>query len=377
MLTRARAVTGWAMAVAVAACSPQNRIFVNGSGGAGGAGSSSTTTSSSSTSSSSSSGIPACVPESDAALCTALGKSCEQVSGTDNCGTLRMADCGTCTAPEACVSNVCQAPVCADLTFGTTGTPIASVDVAAGTQNIVAAVTPTGSAMLILRGTPCGPTYTAFIADATTPGSLTYTVAKFTGPVGLDINNEEQQTLTADGLTIIATNPAGTAFVASSRSAAGMTDFGAPSGSDYANLTAGTGETLFGPAISADGLAFYYTVKGGTGPDGGAVTPIYESVRASISDPFPAGTLMPAPVTDYYYVTAVSSDRMALFVQQGFSMSVLTRTSVTQPFVNPNAPAASPILPGFRTAPVAGCKTLVGTCNGGCSNESICTYPAM
>jgi len=64
-------------------------------------------------------------------------------------------------------------------------------------------------------------------------------------------------------------------------------------------------------------------------------------------------------------------------LQKGFSMSALTRTSLTQPFANPNAPAAAPILPGFRTRPLSDCKTLVGTCQSGCSNEQICTYTAL
>ncbi len=397
MLKQVGVITVGAMAVA-AACSPQGRVFVNSTstssgtgsqvggagglgvggfgggvggfgvggfgvggfgGGVGGFGLGGTTT---------------CTPESDSALCAALGKTCEEVTGTDNCGTTRMVSCGTCTAAKACVSNVCQAPACASLSFSTTGTPVASV-VKTGVQNVPAAVTPTGSAMLVQQGTPCGP-YDLFIADETAPGSLTYTMLAVTAPAGMDFSGEEQQTLTADGLTIVATNPAATAFLSSTRSGAGKNDFAAPVTTDYVNLTVGPGETFFGPAISADGLAFYYTVY--TPTDAGQATPIYESVRTSTSVPFPAGKLMPAPVSGYYFVTATSSDRMTLFVQNNaFAVFALTRTSLLDPFVNPSAPAAAPSIPGFRTRPLADCKTLVGTCHSGCVNEEICTYPAM
>jgi len=53
-----------------------------------------------------------CVPETDAAFCVALGKNCGSVSGTDNCGTPRSADCGeSCPSGQTCggagVANVC------------------------------------------------------------------------------------------------------------------------------------------------------------------------------------------------------------------------------------------------------------------------------
>jgi Carbohydrate binding module (family 6) len=62
-----------------------------------------------------------CTAETDAALCTRLGKNCGSVSGTDNCGASRTASCGTCTAPLACAaSNVCQAAGCNLTPYGGT-----------------------------------------------------------------------------------------------------------------------------------------------------------------------------------------------------------------------------------------------------------------
>ena len=51
-----------------------------------------------------------CVAEADAAFCSAAEKNCGSVSGTDNCGAARTAECGnTCPSGETCVSNVCAA----------------------------------------------------------------------------------------------------------------------------------------------------------------------------------------------------------------------------------------------------------------------------
>jgi hypothetical protein len=69
---------------------------------------------------------------------------------------------------------------------------------------------------------------------------------------------------------------------------------------------------------------------------------------------------------------------MALFLEEpdpGFKTAVLTRSSLTAPFTNPNAPGPPPLVPGLRTRPLADCTRLVGTCStGGCINENICFY---
>jgi hypothetical protein len=54
---------------------------------------------------------PTCTPETEAAFCARLGRDCDLVSGYDNCGTARTANCGSCTTPETCggdgIANVC------------------------------------------------------------------------------------------------------------------------------------------------------------------------------------------------------------------------------------------------------------------------------
>jgi len=54
-----------------------------------------------------------CVGETDSELCEWLGTDCDFVEDIDRCGRLRIADCGTCTAPEVCsgggIDNLCAA----------------------------------------------------------------------------------------------------------------------------------------------------------------------------------------------------------------------------------------------------------------------------
>jgi hypothetical protein len=56
-------------------------------------------------------GACACTPESDAAFCARLGKTCDTVNDTDNCGAPRSASCGSCTSAQTCggggTPNVC------------------------------------------------------------------------------------------------------------------------------------------------------------------------------------------------------------------------------------------------------------------------------
>ena len=49
-------------------------------------------------------------PDPDPAFCARLGKNCNLVVGTDNCGDTRSVTCGSCTAPQSCgygTDNVC------------------------------------------------------------------------------------------------------------------------------------------------------------------------------------------------------------------------------------------------------------------------------
>lgn len=54
-----------------------------------------------------------CAPETDAVFCSALGKDCDALTGTDRCGQPRTANCGTCVSPKVCglmTANVCGSP---------------------------------------------------------------------------------------------------------------------------------------------------------------------------------------------------------------------------------------------------------------------------
>ncbi len=57
------------------------------------------------------SGTCVCTAETDSQFCTRLGKNCGLVTGTDNCGTSKTVDCGTCSSLNTCggggTENVC------------------------------------------------------------------------------------------------------------------------------------------------------------------------------------------------------------------------------------------------------------------------------
>lgn len=61
-----------------------------------------------------------CTPQTDAAFCTAQGKNCGQFTGNDNCGRSRTAMCGQCMGRETCGAaglNVCGCIPQSDATF--------------------------------------------------------------------------------------------------------------------------------------------------------------------------------------------------------------------------------------------------------------------
>jgi len=87
--------------------------------------------------------------------------------------------------------------------------------------------------------------------------------------------------------------------------------------------------------------------------------------------PFPIGTKIAAAMP-YSVASAVSSDRLALFVFDAFNGRVLTRNSTSASFTNPNAPAPPPLLPNWYHKPLADCSKLIAvTSPGGCANEDI------
>ena len=60
-----------------------------------------------------------CTPETDAALCTRLSKTCGALTAADNCSLMRtVTSCGSCTLPSACsAANVCVCTAESDAAF--------------------------------------------------------------------------------------------------------------------------------------------------------------------------------------------------------------------------------------------------------------------
>jgi hypothetical protein len=394
-----RSLTSWTAVSAVlslAACTQVERGFGGGPGtsssssststGGGATGGSATgggstgsggSTSTSSTSSTTTSTTTTCTPEADAAFCASLTSQCDMVTGPDNCGATRTVNCGACSGTDVCVANVCKAPVCSTLSFGA-GTSIPSVNVA-GVQNMLSAVTPDGGSILFKRASSACASYEVFVGDAMPP-SMSYTLSSVPALSGMDLTDEEYATLTDNGLTIVAANTAHTGLLASTRSAKFKVDFAAPTNAPFTNITTMGTQALSFPYLVPGQLELYYVIGGATIT---SLNGIYHATRASVSVPFGAGVQMPAPVANYYYVTAVSADNMTIFLNTtSYSMVVLTRSDVSQPFSIPGDAGAPPVVPGWRTRPIDSCQTLVGTCQvntvgGGCLSERICTFPAQ
>jgi hypothetical protein len=276
------------------------------------------------------------------------------------------------TGPDAADAGQCT------FAFAATGTLIGSANVS-GVQNIPSGVTPTGSSILIQRGSAesaCSSGLLLYIADEIPAGSGTYQTLYVYPPVGMDTGFEENVTLTADGLSIVGLATGDTSFVASTRSAIGLTDFGSAGAGAFGQVVATGSQTLWGPVLTADGLAFYYTVHDDPSD---AVNGIYESVRASTSVPFPPGKRMPAEVQNLaQYVTGLTVDRLTIYLEESsvWGAVALTRASLADPFTNPLAPDPPPVLPGLRPHPVDGCAGVIGTCGSGCSGEGICSWGA-
>lgn len=321
---------------------------------------------------------PACVPETDTAFCSRVGKTCEMVADTDNCGAPRSADCGTCSATTpACVANVCKTPVCGNVFMGAPGTPVASTHVV-GFQSAFMGASATGQSVMYLQATGQGGcvsgTSTLTIGDEAVAGTPPYVLHSLAAVANLNgfEKTEETMSLAADGLTIIGAATDGRSFLSSKRTTVSAIDFSVAVATDYATINAAipaAPASVSWPVISADGLAFYYRVAGATAA---TTNGIYEALRTSTTMPFPAGTKMPANVQVFDAITGMSTDRMTAFVTMGFGTQLLTRTSLLQPFTAPTT--STPPGNAFRVVPIAGC-TAIGTCEpGGCASEDICTW---
>lgn len=313
-----------------------------------------------------------CVAETDAELCAHAGATCEELTAADNCGVMRTAACGVCGGTDACVANVCKAPLCTSLSYPNESV-VTSISQPA-VQDAVLAISTDGKTVLTQRsvGAACG-AFEVIIADSNGTMLVPQDIASNPMLQGMLITQEGTLTLTPDGLTIIGTSTDGRSFLSSKRAAFGGTMFAAATGTDFANLAVSEGKRIDSPVISADGLDFYYRVSGD--PDA-TKNGLYESVRTTTTAPFPAGTRMPDLIQTYEAVTGISTDRMTIFLgTTSFSTEALTRRSVKDAFSNPNAPGNPPTPPGFRTRPSGDCQTVIATATpGGCVQEEVAIY---
>ncbi|MEO8704779.1 MAG: hypothetical protein ABI867_32280 [Kofleriaceae bacterium] len=295
---------------------------------------------------------PECVAETDAELCARAGQVCGPISARDNCDEPRTTSCGVCP------------PVCASFTF--TQSPLADELNAAGQQDAIAGFSANGATAISQRRAVCAGPFSLILTEAGASTDIT----TLPGFDVIAVDREGSVTLTGDGLSVIGIGRSLREVFGSKRSAIGALDFAAATKTGFEAITIADPGQLNNPVLSSDGLALYYQViAAGPGIDG-----IYESVRTSTTAGFPPGTRMPENVQAAGFATGISSDRLALFLQANFGMFVLTRSDVSQPFTNPNAPNAAPTVPGFRTRPLGDCQTLIGTCTGGCTGEETCRF---
>jgi hypothetical protein len=313
-----------------------------------------------------------CVPETDAELCTAA-MGCERRDFTDKCGMARNVDCGACTDGKGCVVGTCKTPVCGP-TFNYTRAVFPNMS-RSGIEDSIGAATPDAQVIVYIltdQNVNICQAYHIIIADEVTLGSGTYTqrdVSSTFNTLGLFVG-QDAYAITPDGLTIVTTTTDRKTLKSVKRSAINAVDWGNLSTADFVNInmqTMGNNKQIVSPALSPDGLEFWYSIV-----EGNTTLP-YVSVRTSTTVPFPAGTAAPAPVSSYPLVSAISSDRLALFVFDNFTGRVLTRNSTSAMFTNPNAPAAPPALVNWAHKPLADCSKIIGMGGtaGGCQNEDV------
>jgi hypothetical protein len=311
---------------------------------------------------------PSCVAETDAQLCARIN-ACEAVNVPDNCGAVRSVDCGACGGSNVCVQNQCQASQCSSFAFPNMS--LATTINADGVQDALAAVSSDGMTVINQRRN-CATSFTTLLIDNLGINTTTIDLGASAAFSSTSLHTAERAfAMTGDGLTVVGANPTRTGFVASTRPAKGSSAFPLATNSLFTAITVTAPAILIDPAISPDGLRFYYSILSSPNT---AQNGIYEAVRASTAVAFPAGVKMGGDVQQFDAVNGVTADGMTLFVQKGFAVSALTRRSLKQQFTNPNAPAAAPVLPGFRTRPFGDCAMLLGTCTSGCNNEQSCVF---
>lgn len=312
----------------------------------------------------------ACVAEPDEQFCARIGATCQAAAGADNCGTARTALCGACSGTDACVANVCKAPVCSAFSFPRLMLPTALND--AAKQDTLSGASSDGKTVLWQRGI-CGTPLQLLIGDSDGGGFVIADLSAQLALAPMAADQDGTLTLTADGLTIIGMSDDGTYVLEASRPGLGTTGFAPASNANFTALNVPRPTRIGFPVISSDGLAFYFRKSNSANPNDNG---IYEAVRASATAPFPAATKMPGLIQGYDSITGISSDRLTVFVQDtGTQTYALTRRSQTDPFVNPNTAGLPPKIPGFRTRPLNDCQTVIATYSAGdCDKEDIAFY---
>jgi hypothetical protein len=290
------------------------------------------------------------------------------MAATDNCGATRNVNCGGCNGSDVCAANQCRPSQCSSLAFANM-TQVATIN-ASGQQDALGAVSADGGSVINHRAAQCTQFTTLLIEQI---GLNTVTIDLSANAAFMTTTRHNQEAtfaMTGDALTFAAVTADQTGFIMATRTAKGSSTF-APVANAFADLAVTPPAIVAHPVLSQDGLAFYYVVRNHptTSLDG-----LYESLRSSTAVPFPAPVKMGGDAQGFDAPVSISGDKMTFFMQTGFGMHVLRRNSLTKPFTNPNAPAAAPTVPGFRTRIVGNCGTLMGTCTGGCLNEQTCTF---
>ena len=262
-------------------------------------------------------------------------------------------------------------PACGN-TFVTVGVPLANLNTM-NRQASLLGVSSDASSVLYLAATTGCVANGANLILAERAGA-TYMLDDITTVPALSAfsKQEETMTVTADGLTLVGVDSTNARFLASTRSAPGVLDFRTAAAGDFATINSSipAGASVLWPLESVDGLAFFYKVLNATPA---SVSGIYESVRTSTAEPFPVGTKLDPLVQTFEAISGISSDRLTAFVGLNYHTQILTRSSPTSAFEFPAT--SSPPGFAFRITQLAGCATLVGTCEpGGCTGEVVCTW---
>jgi len=151
-------------------------------------------------------------------------------------------------------------------------------------------------------------------------------------------------------------------------------------GAEFADLTPPLvrGQALTDPVVSSDQLTLYYSIYEQIDHDAGPLNGSYASVRTDLRAPFPRGERLPGRARNYDYVTGVSRDGLALFMNYEYVTRVLVRADPREPFGDPGPTLRPPELYGWRAIPLAGCRRILTTDTpGGCVAEHIVYVEAM